>query len=136
MGALAAGDRLAVRGCSGLRRGRVFPSRCKPFEEPLSAAASARLAGQGAGRRVLLVPTGGKPGDLGHHEGVRGIEASGMAMHEARALGQAVHGVAIEAEPKDWLPRIFGKGGFTPLPDRAPLPRALPDLYHALTRET
>ncbi|MBP1807402.1 nitric oxide reductase activation protein NorD [Rubellimicrobium aerolatum] len=152
------GDRLAVWGFSSLRRDRVFLHRCKSFAEPMSATvtarigglrpghytrlgaairhASAQLAEQGAQKRLLLILTDGKPNDLDHYEGVHGIEDSRMAVREARALGQSVHGVVIDADGQDWFARIFGRAGFTLLPDPARLPKALPDIYHSLTRET
>ncbi|TNC51819.1 VWA domain-containing protein [Rubellimicrobium rubrum] len=158
MGLDKVGDRLAIWGFSSLKRDRVFLHRCKGFGEPMSAAvtarigslrpghytrlgaairhASAQLAQEGAAKRLLLVITDGKPNDLDHYEGVHGIEDSRMAVREARALGQSVHGVVIDADGQDWFARIFGRAGFTLLPDPARLSRALPDIYHGLTRET
>ncbi|EYD76724.1 Nitric oxide reductase activation protein NorD [Rubellimicrobium mesophilum DSM 19309] len=152
------GDRLAVWGFCSLRRDRVFLHRCKGFGEPMSQAvaqrigslrpghytrlgaairhASAQLAKEGAQKRLLLVLTDGKPNDLDHYEGVHGIEDSRMAVREARALGQSVHGIVIDADGQDWFARIFGRGGFTLLPDPQRLPKALPDIYHGLTRES
>ncbi|MGR3761178.1 nitric oxide reductase activation protein NorD [Roseobacteraceae bacterium NS-SX3] len=156
-GICTAGDRLAIWGFSSLRRDRVFLTRAKTFEEPMSATvtariggfrpghytrlgtairhASAQLAEEGAARRLLLVLTDGKPNDLDHYEGVHGIEDSRMAVREARALGQSVHGVIVDADGQDWFSRIFGRAGFTLLPDPARLPRALPDIYQTLTME-
>ncbi|WP_226779921.1 nitric oxide reductase activation protein NorD [Oceaniglobus trochenteri] len=152
-----AGDRLAIWGFSSLRRDRVFLKRAKAFDEPMGANvtariggfapghytrlgaalrhASAQLAQEGATRRLLLVITDGKPNDLDHYEGIHGIEDSRMAVREARALGQAVHGVIVDADGQDWFARIFGRAGFTLLPDPARLPRALPDIYQTLTTE-
>ena len=60
-----------------------------------------------------------------------------MAVREARAPGPvAVHGVVVDADGQDWFARIFGRGGFTLLPDPARLPRALPEIYQTLTMET
>ena len=152
------GDRLAIWGFCSLRRDRVFLHRCKSFGEPMSQAVTARIGGlrpghytrlgaairhawaqlakEGAQKRLLLVLTDGKPNDLDHYEGVHGIEDSRMAVREARALGQSVHGVVIDADGQDWFARIFGRGGFTLLPDPQRLPKALPDIYHGLTRES
>ncbi|GGB06449.1 nitric oxide reductase activation protein NorD [Allosediminivita pacifica] len=153
-----AGDRLGIWGFSSLRRDRVFLHRAKTFQEPMSHAvtarigglspghytrlgaairhASAQLAEEGASRRLLLVLTDGKPNDLDHYEGQHGIEDSRMAVREARALGQAVHGVIVDADGQDWFARIFGRAGFTLLPDPARLPRALPEIYQTLTMES
>lgn len=154
----SAGDRLAIWGFSSLRRDRVFLTRAKGFDEPMSPAvtariggfrpghytrlgaavrhASAMLAAETATRRLLLVLTDGKPNDLDHYEGTHGIEDSRMAVREARALGQSVHGVVVDLDGQDWFARIFGRGGFTLLPDPARLPRALPEIYQTLTMET
>ncbi|MBP7002985.1 VWA domain-containing protein [Amaricoccus sp.] len=153
-----AGDRLGLWGFASLRRDRVFLTRAKAFDEPMSPAVTARIGGfrpghytrlgaavrhasamlgaETAARRLLLVLTDGKPNDLDHYEGVHGIEDSRRAVREARALGQAVHGVVVDADGQDWFARIFGRGGFTLLPDPARLPRALPEIYQTLTMET
>ncbi|MBY6058638.1 nitric oxide reductase activation protein NorD [Leisingera daeponensis] len=156
-GIATAGDRLAIWGFSSLRRDRVFLTRAKGFEDPMDESAtaciggfqpghytrlgaairhaSAQLAEEGSERRLLLVLTDGKPNDLDHYEGIHGIEDSRMAVREARALGQSVHGVVIDADGQDWFGRIFGRAGFTLLPDPARLPRALPEIYQSLTME-
>jgi len=94
------------------------------------------LAAETAARRLLLVLTDGKPNDLDHYEGTHGIEDSRMAVREARALGHAVHGVVVDADGQDWFARIFGRGGFTLLPEPSRLLRALPEIYQTLTMET
>jgi len=153
-----AGDRLGLWGFSSLRRDRVFLHRAKRFAEPMSTDVTARIGGlrpghytrlgaairhvsaqladDGATRRLLLVLTDGKPNDLDHYEGQHGIEDSRMAVREARALGQAVHGVIVDADGQDWFARIFGRAGFTLLPNPERLPRALPEIYHSLTQES
>ena len=129
----------------------MFLTRAKSFDEPMSPAVTARIGGfrpghytrlgaairhasamlaeEAAARRLLLVLTDGKPNDLDHYEGVHGIEDSRMAVREARALGQSVHGVVVDADGQDWFARIFGRGGFTLLPHPARLAaRAARDL--------
>ncbi|MBE9475664.1 MAG: VWA domain-containing protein [Proteobacteria bacterium] len=157
-GIAASGDRLGVWGFSSLKRDRVFVKRCKGFDTPMSpdvtakicglnpchytrlgAAirhASAQLAKETSSRKLLLVLTDGKPNDLDHYEGIHGIEDSHMAVREARRLGQTVHGIIIDEDGQDWFARIFGRGGFTLLPDPARLTRALPKIYRSLTQET
>jgi len=154
----AAGDRLGLWGFSSLRRDRVFLTRCKGFDAPMSADitanigalspghytrlgaairhVSAQLAEQPSARKLLIVLTDGKPNDLDHYEGQHGIEDSHMAVREARNAGQSLHGIIIDEDGQDWFARIFGRGGFTLLPDPERLTRALPDIYRTLTQET
>jgi nitric oxide reductase NorD protein len=154
----AAGDRLGVWGFSSLRRDRVFLTRVKDFDAPMSPEihaniaamrpghytrlgaairhASAQLAEQPSARKLLLVLTDGKPNDLDHYEGRHGIEDSHMAVAEARRAGQSLHGIVIDEDGQDWFARIFGRGGFTLLPDPERLIRALPDIYRTLTQES
>ncbi|MDX2482792.1 MAG: VWA domain-containing protein [Pseudodonghicola sp.] len=154
----AAGDRLGIWGFSSLRRDRVFLTRCKEFETPMNAAitanigalkpghytrlgaairhVTAQLTAEPSARKLLIVLTDGKPNDLDHYEGQHGIEDSHMAVREARLAGLSLHGVIIDEDGQDWFPRIFGRGGFTLLPDPERLTRALPDIYRRLTQET
>ncbi|AXS41600.1 VWA domain-containing protein [Breoghania sp. L-A4] len=154
----AAGDRFGIWGFSSLRRDRVFVTRCKDFDTAMSdrvldriaslrpghytrlGAAirhvTAKLAKEPSARKLLLVLTDGKPNDLDHYEGVHGIEDSRKAVREAKNLGQAVHGIVIDADGQDWFARIFSRSGFTLLPDPARLTRALPEIYRSLIQET
>jgi nitric oxide reductase NorD protein len=154
----AVGDRFGIWGFSSLRRDRVFVTRCKDFDTDMSpdvirnigalrpchytrlGAAirhvSAQLAKETAARKLLIVLTDGKPNDLDHYEGQHGIEDSHMAVVEARRAGQTLHGVIIDEDGQDWFARIFGRGGFSLLPNPARLTRALPDIYRQLTQET
>ncbi len=154
----AAGDRFGIWGFSSLKRDRVFVTRCKGFDTPMSPEVirnigalrpshytrlgtairhvSAHLAKETAARKLLIVLTDGKPNDLDHYEGQHGIEDSHMAVREARRAGQSLHGVIIDEDGQDWFARIFGRGGFSLLPNPARLPRALPDIYRHLTQET
>lgn len=154
----AAGDRFGIWGFSSLKRDRVLVTRCKAFDTPMSpdvtrnigalrpshytrlGAAirhvSGHLAKESAARKLLIVLTDGKPNDLDHYEGQHGIEDSHMAVREARRAGQTLHGVIIDADGQDWFARIFGRGGFSLLPNPARLTRALPDIYRQLTQES
>lgn len=154
----AAGDRLGVWGFSSLRRDRVFLTRIKDFDATLTPEileniaamrpghytrlgaairhTSAQLALQPSEKKLLLVLTDGKPNDLDHYEGRHGIEDSHMAVREVRRAGQSLHGVVIDEDGQDWFARIFGRGGFTLLPNPERLVRALPDIYRTLTQES
>lgn len=153
----ALGDSLGLWGFSSLRRDRVFVTRAKGFDEPmndhvtqaicalrpghytrLGAAirhVSAQLAMQTASRKLLLVLTDGKPNDLDHYEGQHGIEDSHMAVREVRRAGQNLHAIIVDEDGQDWFARIFGRGGYTLLPNPNRLTRALPDIYRTLTQE-
>ena len=136
---------------------RQFLKRCKSFDEPftpdvinricclspchytrLGAAirhASELLNKEPSARKLLLVLTDGKPNDLDHYEGIHGIEDSHMAVREARRSGQTVYGIVIDQDGQDWFSRIFGRGGFTLLPNPSQLTYALPQIYRALVQE-
>ncbi|MFV2051581.1 nitric oxide reductase activation protein NorD [Aliiroseovarius sp. YM-037] len=151
------GDRLGIWGFSSLKRDRVFLSRCKDFDAPISPEVTARIGSltpghytrlgaairhvsamldkETAARKLLIVLTDGKPNDLDHYEGVHGIEDSRMAVREARQLGQTVHGIVIDEDGQDWFARIFNRAGFSLLPEPARLTRALPEIYRSLTQE-
>jgi nitric oxide reductase NorD protein len=153
----AAGDRMGIWGFSSLRRDRVFLTRCKGFDMPMSPEVtsnigalkpghytrlgaairhvSAQLAEEPSARKLLIVLTDGKPNDLDHYEGQHGIEDSRMAVVEARRAGQHLYGVIIDEDGQDWFARIFGRGGFALLPNPERLIRALPDIYRTLTQE-
>jgi len=150
----ACGDDFAIHAFSSLRHDRVFVQRCKSFDDPMTAAIEAQIAGIRPGfytrlgaairhvsadlathdrqRRLLIVITDGKPNDLDHYEGRYGIEDSRMAIREARRAGQAVFGIAIDAKGKSWFPRIFGRGEYAVIPDPDRLVVALPDIYRHL----
>ena len=150
----AAGDACAIDAFSSLRRDRVFLRTVKGFDESMGPEVEARIAGlmpghytrlgaavrhvsarlaqRRQGRRLLLVITDGKPNDLDHYEGRHGIEDSRMAIREARRLGNTVHGVTIDGEGKSWFPRIFGRGGYSLIPEPDRLTGALPAIYRQL----
>jgi nitric oxide reductase NorD protein len=154
----ASGDRLGIWGFSSLRRDRVFMKKCKGFDDHMSSDVTQKICGltpchytrlgaairhttamldqESSTRKLLLVLTDGKPNDLDHYEGIHGIEDSHMAVREARRLGHVVHGIVIDQDGQDWFARIFGRAGFTLLPDPTRLTRALPQIYRSLTQET
>ncbi len=150
----ACGDETAIHSFSSLRRNRVYVSKVKAFDEPMGPSAAARIAGLRPGfytrlgaairhvsaelarrprqRRLLLVISDGKPNDLDHYEGRHGIEDSRMAVREARRLGHAVHGVIVSHRGESWFARIFGRGGFSVVPQPERLTAALPAIYRQL----
>ena len=153
-GLAATGDAHAIAAFSSLRRDRVFLTHLKDFNEAMNETVEARIAALRPGfytrlgaairamtkvldrhcatRKLLLVITDGKPNDLDHYEGRYGIEDTRMAVVEARRLGHAVFGVAIDRKAEDYIPRIFGNNGHAIVsrPDR--LAAALPLIYRHL----
>jgi len=153
----AAGDHLGIWSFSSLKRDRVFVTKVKDFEAPMSKTiadniaslkpghftrlgtairhVASKLEKQPSTRKLLIVLTDGKPNDLDHYEGQHGIEDSHMAVREARRAGLTLHGVIIDQDGQDWFARIFARGGFTLLPDPERLLSALPEIYRTLTRD-
>ena len=151
----ATGDRFGVYGFSSRRRDPVRVHTLKDFDEGygsqirgriqaikpgyytrMGAAvrhATAMLSKQPAGRRLLLLLTDGKPNDLDRYEGRYGIEDTRQAVQEARKLGLQPFCVSIDVEANDYLPHLFGNGGFVVIHRPEELPKKLPLLYARLT---
>ncbi len=152
----ATGDRFGLYGFSSLKRHQVRFHAIKEFGERYGAEvrgriaaakpgyytrmgaavrhASTILAKQPAGRRLLLILTDGKPNDLDHYEGRYGLEDTRMALLEARKAGLHPFCVTIDERAGDYLPHLFGVGGYVVIRNPAELPRELPALYAQLTR--
>ena len=153
-GLQATGDVHAIYAFSSLRADKVFMNRCKAFDEPMNVAVERRIAGlrpgfytrlgaairfvskqlaeRAAERRLLLIITDGKPNDIDHYEGRFGFEDTRMAVIEARRLGHAVFGVAIDAKARQYVPHLFGRGAYAMISRAESLPGALPLLYRQL----
>jgi nitric oxide reductase NorD protein len=154
----ATGDRFAMLGFSSRRRDPVRVHRLKAFSETYGAVirgriqaikpgyytrlgagirhAAKRLALEPAGRRLLLILTDGKPNDLDRYEGRWGIEDTRHAVGEARRQGLEPFCVTIDPEGNDYLPHLFGTGGYVVIRNPAELPARLPLLYARLTAAT
>ena len=152
----AAGDRFALYGFSSLKRDNVRFHSIKLFDEKYSAHvrgriaaikpgyytrmgaairhASALLAQQPSAQRLLLLLTDGKPNDLDQYEGRYGIEDTRQALHEARKQGVQPFCVTIDEKDGDYLPYLFGAGGYVLVRKASELPKQLPLLYAQLTR--
>ena len=152
----ATGDRFAMYGFSSLKRGNVRFNRLKSFDDRydglargriqaikpgyytrMGAAirhASALLAAQPQRQRLLLLLTDGKPNDLDRYEGRYGVEDTRMALQEARQLGLQPFCVTIDIEANDYLPHLFGVGGYAVIKRPDDLPNQLPLLYAQMTR--
>lgn len=152
----ATGDRFALHGFSSLRRGHVRFHRIKDFDERYDGAVRGRIAAIKPGyytrmgaairhasalmgkqknqQRLLLLLTDGKPNDLDHYEGRHGIEDTRIALMEARKQGIRPFCVTIDREANDYLPHLFGAGGYAVIRQPEELPRELPLLYAQMTR--
>ncbi len=117
-------------------RGRI--SQIKPgYYTRLGAAIRygvEQLKTQGAGRRLLLILTDGKPNDLDQYEGRFGIEDTRKAIIEAKQLGLQPFCVTIDQKGSQYLPHLFGSDSFVVIQNPLEMPRYLPRLYAQLTR--
>ena len=151
----ATGDRFGIYGFSSRKRDPVRVHMLKSFDERYGAAVRGRihaikpgyytrmgaavrhgcelLAGQPAGRRLLLLLTDGKPNDLDKYEGRYGIEDTRQAVVEARRLGLQPFCVTIDEKGNDYLPHLFGNTGYGVIHRPSDLPKRLPQLYAQLT---
>ncbi len=152
----ATGDRFAMYGFSSLKRGNVRFNRLKSFDDRYDGLARGRiqaikpgyytrmgaairqasvlLAAQPQRQRLLLLLTDGKPNDLDRYEGRYGIEDTRVALHEARQQGLRPFCVTIDNEANEYLPHLFGVGGFVVIRKPEDLPKELPLLYAQMTQ--
>ncbi len=116
-------------------RGRI--NNIKPgYYTRLGAAiryATEQLKLQGAGKRLLLILTDGKPNDLDQYEGRFGIEDTRQAIISAKRLGLHPFCVTIDQKGNRYLPHLFGAKGFAVVHNPLQMPRLLPKLYAQLT---
>lgn len=151
----ATGDSFAMYGFSSLKRGNVRFNRLKSFDDRYDGLARGRiqaikpgyytrmgaairqasvlLAKQPQRQRLLLLLTDGKPNDLDRYEGRYGIEDTRMALHEARQQGLRPFCVTIDNEANEYLPHLFGVGGYAVIRKPEDLPKELPLLYAQMT---
>jgi len=152
----ATGDSFALYGFSSLKRSHVRFHYIKGFDEKYSGQvrgritaikpgyytrmgaairqASSLLVQQKKRQRLLLILTDGKPNDLDQYEGRYGIEDTRVALIEARKLGLQPFCVTIDTEASDYLPHLFGAGGYVVIRNPEDLPKELPLLYAQMTR--
>ncbi len=151
----ATGDRFGVYGFSSRKRDPVRVHTLKEFDETYGPRVRGRIqaikpgfytrmgAGiryaaellkpQPASRRLLLLLSDGKPNDLDRYEGRYGIEDTRQAVIEARRCGLQPFCVTIDNKGSDYLPYLFGNGGYVVIRNPAELPKRLPLLYAQLT---
>ena len=151
----ATGDQFSIFGFSSRRRDPIRVHQIKTFDQRYDAGVRGRIAAikpgyytrmgaavryatgllrqQPARRRLLLLLTDGKPNDLDQYEGRYGIEDTRYAIHEARRLGLQPFCVTVDKKGNDYLPHLFGSGGYVVIRRPKELPRRLPLLYARLT---
>ena len=100
---------------------------------PALRHATALLAETSAERRLLLLISDGKPTDYDRYEGRYGIADIRTAIREAHAREIHTHGLAVDAVARDYLPALFGQGGFHILAKPDQLVESLTAVYGRLT---
>ena len=154
----ATGDSFGIYGFSSRKRDPIRVHTIKAFEENYNSQVRGRIAAlkpgyytrmgaairhatellkpQGAGRRLLLILTDGKPNDLDQYEGRYGIEDTRHAVQAARRLGFHPFCVTIDEKGNDYLPHLFGSSGYVVIRNPVELPAHLPLLYARLTADS
>ncbi|MCE9598292.1 MAG: VWA domain-containing protein [Spirochaetia bacterium] len=84
---------------------------------------------QATRRKWILLISDGKPNDYDRYEGRHGIEDVKKSIQEARVAGVRSYALAVEADAKNYLPAMFGKGFYRILPRPEILPEALSEFY-------
>jgi nitric oxide reductase NorD protein len=116
---------------------KAFGERCGPTSRRRVAAlepdgytragaairhATAALARERAGHRLLLVLSDGKPNDVDEYGGRYGIEDTRQAVAEARLQGLIPFCLTVDREAPAYLPSIFGRNhALLRLPQHLPL---------------
>jgi len=153
----ATGDRFGLYGFSSRKRDPVRFHRIKDFDHTYGAQVRGRIQAikpgyytrmgaairhahqllekQPAQRRLLLLLSDGKPNDLDKYEGRYGVEDTRRAVQEVRKAGIQPFCVTVDERGSDYLPYLFGSGGYVVIRKPQELPRKLPLLYARLTRD-
>jgi len=100
---------------------------------PALRHATATLAAVPAERRLLLLVSDGKPTDYDRYEGRYGVADVRQAIREAHRAEIHTHALAVDAVARDYLPALFGEGGWHILPRPDDLVPALTTVYGRLT---
>lgn len=87
--------------------------------------ATALLARQPAGHRLLLLLSDGRPNDADGYQGPYAVEDARQAVHEARARGVTPFCLTVDLEAPEYLGHVFGAAGHTVLRRAEQLPLAL-----------
>lgn len=153
-GLAGCGDDYSIHSFTSQRRHKVWVNTLKDFEEPMGDRVSRRIAALKPGsytrmgpairhltrqlaerpnrHRLLLMLTDGKPNDNDYYEGRYGIEDTRKAVLEARRQEVRVFGVTIDREAGQYIPRLFGRGGYAIVQRPEHLSQALPGIYRQI----
>ena len=92
------------------------------------------LLRSGAKQRLLLLVSDGKPTDLDRYEGRYGIADVRQAVREAEAAAVDTFALAVDAQARLYLPRMFGPSRFAILSSPAHLANAMARVCGGLLR--
>jgi len=101
---------------------------------PAVRHATELLLRTGARKRLLLLVSDGKPTDLDRYEGRYGIADVRQAVREADAAAVECFALAVDAQARLYLPRMFGASRFHILPSPAHLANAMARVCAELLR--
>ncbi len=87
-----------------------------------------------ARKKLLLLLSDGKPTDYDRYEGKYGIDDVRQSIREAGRAGVKVQALAVDAQAKNYLPRMFGNGNYQILNHPAQLPGSLAKIYRELLK--
>lgn len=153
-GLAGCGDDYAIYCFTSHRRKRVWVDTVKTFEERMSDRVSRRIAALQPGRytrmgpavrhltqemkdclsqhKLILVLTDGKPNDSDYYEGRYAVEDTRRAILDARQQEVQVFGVTIDRDAGQYIPHLFGRGGYAMVQRPEHLATALPAIYRKI----
>jgi nitric oxide reductase NorD protein len=92
------------------------------------------LTTSGRKKKVLLLISDGKPTDYDRYEGRYGMGDVRQALREAEQSSVHPFALAIDAQAKNYLPRLFGDGKYEILPSSSRLKHSLGVVYGRILR--
>ncbi|HLI50863.1 MAG TPA: hypothetical protein VKU87_03650, partial [Thermomicrobiaceae bacterium] len=95
--------------------------------------AAQELLRQPAKVHLLLLISDGRPNDFDGYGGRYGIEDTRRALIESRQKGIATFALTIDAEARDYMPYMFGRGHYVMIEDVSALAVKLAGIYRRLT---
>ncbi len=95
---------------------------------------TAKLMARNAEHRLLLLLSDGKPNDMDLYEGRYGVEDSRQAVAEAKLQGIHPFCVTVDRHAPDYMPRIFGSGGYSALHKAENLPTVLVEVLRRMVK--